>query len=379
MMDSLMGRLLIDVTDFIGNPIRRGIQRVIRELLKHWPDEVEKQVVRFDARVGGFLTVHDDLVRVLIDSAEDEVFDIDRLRRKSDAFLSLDQSTPIDIGPNDRVLLGEMFVNLARSRYYHSISQRGVQVAAIVYDFLPWTQPTECNVVYVGGFNDYLTVLDLASRRCHIAQAVSDDYVKRFIRRESSAETVITLGADALGVRAADTVVKSQLVCLGGLDGRKGQDRVYQAYLACPASERIPLIFAGRIPDRPRDVMLPLLNTNCPTVSIVDDPDDNQLADLIASSRGAFFPSQFEGFGLPALESLYLGTPVVVDASLPAISGLPAAGQIRLETADEEEMIRAIMRMSSQTDAQSLREEVSTLRLPTWAGYAQQVASWAVA
>jgi glycosyltransferase involved in cell wall biosynthesis len=125
--------------------------------------------------------------------------------------------------------------------------------------------------------------------------------------------------------------------------------------------------------------MLPLLNTDCATVSIIDDPDDNQLADLIASSRGAFFPSQFEGFGLPALESLYLGTPVVVDASLPAISGLPVAGQIRLETAAEEEMISAIMRMSSQAGSQSLRDEVSTLRLPTWAGYAQQVASWAVA
>lgn len=373
-----MGQLLIDVTDFIGNPIRRGIQRVIRELLNHWPHEVHKQVVRFDARVGGFLPVHDDLVRVLIDSASDAVFDIDRLRQKSEAFLAAEPAIPIEIKRDDRVLLGEMFVNLARSRYYHALAQRGVLVAAIVYDFLPWTQPTECNVVYVGGFNDYLTVLDLASRRCHIAQAVSDDYVQRFLRHESSGETVITLGADALGARPEDTVIKAQLVCLGGLDGRKGQDRVYQAYLACPPSERIPLIFAGRVPDRPRDVMLPLLNTDCPTVSIIDDPDDNQLADLIASSRGAFFPSQFEGFGLPALESLYLGTPVVVDAALPAISGLPSAGQIRLETVTEEEMIRAIIRMSSPEGAQSLRDEVSTLRLPTWAGYAQQVAAWAV-
>ena len=190
---------------------------------------------------------------------------------------------------------------------------------------------------------------------------------------------MIILGADALGRRPTGIEVTPQLICLGSLDGRKGQDRVYQAYLACPPSERIPLIFAGRVPDRPRDVMLPLLNTDCPTVSIIDDPDDNQLADLIASSRGAFFPSQFEGFGLPALESLYLGTPVVVDAALPAISGLPAAGQIRLETTTEEEMIKAIIRMSSPTSAQSLRDEVSALRLPTWASYAHQVASWAVA
>jgi len=374
-----MGQLLIDVTDFIGNPIRRGIQRVIRELLNHWPHEVEKQVVRFDTRLGAFVAVHEDLVRVLIDSASDAVFDIDRLRQKSDAFQAATPPVPIEITRDDRVLLGEMFVSLARSRYYHALAQRGVAISAIVYDFLPWTQPTECNIVYVGGFNDYLAVLDIASRRCHIAQAVADDYTHRFLRRDSSAETVITLGADALGTAAKETVVKPQLICLGGLDGRKGQDRVYQAYLACPPEKRVPLIFAGRVPDRPRDVMLPLLNTDCPTVSIIDDPDDGHLADLIASSRGAFFPSQFEGFGLPALESLYLGTPVVVDAALPAVSGLPSAGQIRLETAGEGEMVEAILRMSSPSGAQALRDEVSTLRLPTWAGYARQVAAWAIA
>lgn len=374
-----MSQLLVDVTEFTGNPIRTGIQRVVRELLTHWPHDVDKRIVRFDERAGGFLQVHDEVIAMLIDSAKDARFDIGKLQQKSWAFQSAAKTVPIEIAPEDRILLPEMFANLARARFYHAQNQRGVQISAIVYDFLAWTQPAALNIGYVGGLNDYLQIINIASRRCHIAQSVCDDYVNRFLRRQSADETVITLGADALGARREGTAVKPQLICLGALDGRKGQDRVYQAYLACPTSDRLPLIFAGRVPDRPRDVMLPLLNTDCPTVSIIDDPDDNQLADLIASSRGAFFPSQFEGFGLPALESLYLGTPVVVDAALPAISGLPAAGQIRLETATEEEMINAIMRMSSQTGAQSLRDEVSTLRLPTWAGYAQQVASWAVA
>jgi glycosyltransferase involved in cell wall biosynthesis len=125
--------------------------------------------------------------------------------------------------------------------------------------------------------------------------------------------------------------------------------------------------------------MAPLLNSDCPTVSILNDPDDIQLAHLIASSRGALFPSRFEGFGLPALESLYLGTPVIIDAALPAVSGLPAAGQIRLETATDDELTKAIILVSEPTSAEYLRQEVSTLSLPTWASYARQVASWAVA
>ena len=371
-----MGQLLIDVTEFVGNPIRTGIQRVVRELLTHWPHDVDRQIVRFDERAGGLLPVHDDLVAMLIDSARDARFDIARIREKTQAFQAATKLSPIEIGPEDKILVPELFASLARSRFYHALSQRGTPIMAIVYDFLAWTRPDALNISFVGGLNDYLVFLSVATRRCHIAQSVCDAYVQRFLRRPSADEIVISLGADALGVRPDELAVKPQLICLGALDGRKGQDRVYRAYLACPPSKRLPLIFAGRVPDQPRDIMGPLLNSDCPMVSILNDPDDIELAHLIASSRGALFPSRFEGFGLPALESLHLGTPVVIDAALPAVSGLSAAGQIRLETATDEEMTKALIAMSNPTTARRLREEASALTLPTWAGYAAQVAAW---
>ena len=43
-----------------------------------------------------------------------------------------------------------------------------------------------------------------------------------------------------------------------------------------------------------------------------DEPDDQTKALLIASSAALVHPSVYEGFGLPPLEALYLGTPVIV-------------------------------------------------------------------
>lgn len=374
-----MAALLIDVTEFVTNPIRTGIQRVIRELLGLWPADIAMRVVWFDDRAGGLVPVPDELLRALIEAARDPYYDGERLRLQSLNFLARAGAAAITPERGDRVLIPELFASRARARFYKRIHAKGVCLRAIVYDILAWTQPDALNITTVGPFNDYIEVLRIAEARCHISQAVCDDYTQRILRRDSTAETVIVLGADALGARPEGLEIKPQLIAPGALDGRKGQDRIFDAYMALPEAARIPLIIAGRVPAQPRDSMRRILESACPTVSVVDDPGDAQLKMLISESQGCLFPSQFEGFGLPALEALYLGTPVVVDARLPAVSGLPPAGQIRLESQSHEDMVAALTQVSDPVTAKRLRQEAATLTLPTWAGYAKQVAAWASA
>lgn len=372
-----MGALFVDVTEFVTNPIRTGIQRVIRELLGRWPGSVPRQVVWFDDRVGALATVPDELLTYLIDSASDPFLDGDQVRVKSLNVLASEAPRTVTVRRGDRVLIPELFASRARALFYKGLHDQNASVRAIVYDILAWTQPDALNVTTVGPFNDYIEVLRLADARCHISQWACEEFTGRILRKDSAADSVISLGADALGRRPAGLPVLPQLILPGALDGRKGQDRILDAYMTLPEASRLPLIVAGRIPANPRPTMQRLLSTDCQTVSIIDDPGDAQLAALIASSQGCLFASQFEGFGLPALESLYLGTPVVVDAHLPALSGFPSHGQIRLEVQTPEEIAEALMTISDRRSAEQLRQAAATLTLPTWDDYAGQVAAWA--
>ena len=79
------------------------------------------------------------------------------------------------------------------------------------------------------------------------------------------------------------------------------------------------------------------------------------LVSLIRGAKAALFPSLYEGFGLPALEAMLLGTPVIAanTASLPEVVGDAALSVDPYDTAALSEAIRTI-----DADA-DLREELA--------------------
>jgi glycosyltransferase involved in cell wall biosynthesis len=68
------------------------------------------------------------------------------------------------------------------------------------------------------------------------------------------------------------------------------------------------------------------------------------LVTLIRGARAVVFPSLYEGFGLPVLESMLLGTPVVTSrtSSLPEIAGDAALYVNPYETDDIARAIKTI-------------------------------------
>jgi len=66
-----------------------------------------------------------------------------------------------------------------------------------------------------------------------------------------------------------------------------------------------PLRLIGNINDVGKQTM-----SNLKHVSIVQPLDDENLVEAVGSARALLLPSEIEGFGLPALESYYVGTPV---------------------------------------------------------------------
>ena len=128
-------------------------------------------------------------------------------------------------------------------------------------------------------------------------------------------------------------------LCVGTIEPRKNIDRLLQAYESLPAPLRrqYPLVLAGsrgwestrtheRIERAGRDGWL----------RFCDFVPEHSLPKLYAGARLFVYPSIYEGFGLPVLEAMASGTPVLTSniSSLPEVIG-EAGGQFNPQDVDD--------------------------------------------
>jgi glycosyltransferase involved in cell wall biosynthesis len=101
---------------------------------------------------------------------------------------------------------------------------------------------------------------------------------------------------------------------------------------------------------------------------------DGELRALYEHAQCFLFPSLYEGFGLPTLEAMHCGCPVLVSrrASMPEVCGEAA---VYFEPDDPEDIARQLRRvLSSEAMRDELREAGSVrARLYTWARAAEQL------
>lgn len=116
------------------------------------------------------------------------------------------------------------------------------------------------------------------------------------------------------------------LLCVGTLEPRKNLQLALRAHERLPAAlrERYPLVLAGMPGWRAEQLAEPLQRALASgQVRLLGYQDDNGLAELFAGARLLLFPSLYEGFGLPVLEAMASGTPVILSRSsaLPEVAG----------------------------------------------------------
>lgn len=145
----------------------------------------------------------------------------------------------------------------------------------------------------------------------------------------------------------------------GGADARKNLDRLIRVYSKLPQdiSRQFQLVIAGKIPEANMQSLRHQAKTCGIPVSnfvLTGAISDTDLCHLYNLCHAYFFPSLHEGFGLPVLEAMSCGAPVIASntSSLPEVVGIAEA---LFDPTDEQDMLAKLTRvLTDETFRQTL-------------------------
>lgn len=145
-----------------------------------------------------------------------------------------------------------------------------------------------------------------------ISEATKKDLITAYSVPERNV-SVTYPGVDRLKTAGQSLIAGKYLLYVGTLQPRKNLDALIKAFTSITPL-RCDLVIAGKLgwkyKQRPT-----------PNVKYLGYVSNDKLGALIKSSVGLILPSLYEGFGIPVVQAMALGTPVLVsrNSSLPEI------------------------------------------------------------
>ena len=258
----------------------------------------------------------------------------------------------------------------------------GPPCAVVVHDAVPWTHPetlTPRGVIW------HRSQVERAVREAALVVvptlAVADE-----LRRHVGARSLHVVGegvsADlALPADAADRSARlglpdAFLLTVATLEPRKGLDVLLRS-LALPGAPDLPLLCVGQPGWGGLDLVAEAAAAGLAPdrVRVLGRVPDADLAVLLDRATALVVPSRAEGFGLPLLEAMAVGTPVVTsDAAALVEVGGGAARVSRLEPA---ELAAALAEVAGDAGLRTRMGEAGRLRAASysWDDAARQL--WA--
>ncbi|MBV9388341.1 MAG: glycosyltransferase family 4 protein [Chroococcidiopsidaceae cyanobacterium CP_BM_ER_R8_30] len=190
--------------------------------------------------------------------------------------------------------------------------------------------------------------------------ATAEDIID-FFHISASKITPTLLAHDAKHFRYLNLPRRNYFLYVGRQDPYKNLERLITAFAALPGCHDYELWIAGATDRRYTPVLKACAEHLGITtqVKFFDYVPYSQLPELLNSAIALVFPSLWEGFGLPVLEAMACGTPVITSnlASLPEVAGDAA---LLVNPYNVQEITAAMQAIA--TDA-GLQSHLSTLGL----------------
>jgi glycosyltransferase involved in cell wall biosynthesis len=377
--------VLYDISEFIASPLRTGIQRVTFEILYHWPPgRAPLRPVLFGPP-GRWYYLPPETPALMVEFFGRQPGDPAAARER---LAALAARIPDGLAPADpERCLGlfnpELFYAADRIAAYETLlRETGARCFFFLHDFLPWLYPWWFGkgLMHQIPMMEFLRMVRQVRHVAFNSEATRRDYHRRIVRRDLPTGPVLTLGGDGLGrAEPAFAPPNRRFTVVGSLESRKNTGAVLQAFRslwAAGVDARLTLV--GKqffLPEEDRRLLEETLRTE-PRLEWLQNLSDDQVRAVIRDSRATLFMSEGEGFGIPPLESLSLGVPVIAFAGVPSLAAVEPHGQLRLARADRASIRQAVLDFLEDDFAARKHEQIRLLKLPTWADQSRNAAGW---
>lgn len=288
------------------------------------------------------------------------------------------------------LLLAEVVMDGEANNRIDWASRNGLSTAAILYDLIPIEHPNLCSAELCENFPKYIEALARTDKVIAISQYSLDCFSNYLQRRKLQAPKGMhvawlpgQLGA-APRVTGCATPGASEavsIVCVSTIEPRKNHKTLLAAYAqfrrANPdLNARLTLI--GNLYHGAEELAAKVRNAVAEDATIVwrgAISDD----DLIAEMRTAAFtvyPSLVEGFGLPVLESLWMGKPCVCHNGGVMAELAVGGGCVTVDMGDVDALARTIENLVKNGELRArLAEEAQSREIAVWSDYAKDVSA----
>lgn len=312
-------KIYIDVTNLVAVNFVTGIQRVVIEILT-------RLLKRSDLSIYLLAYVSNAKTFNILDNKTFLKYYSDKTGSKSE-FVS---SRHIDI---DQIECGSVFFdidsvwnsNLRRSWLLPKLKNNGVKIALLAYDIIPITHPQYCHqnttfffMDYIGAFLMHADIIISSAKATR--DAINDLSEKLGLDKRES--YVIPLGSDFKkennNERVDRNVIRSlkskkYALIVGTIEPRKNHELLLKAFDKALFDKNICLVFAGKfgwnIDELKQKIENhPKLNKKLFHFTGVNDATIDY---LYKNAFVTLFPTFNEGYGLPLVESIERGTPVL--------------------------------------------------------------------
>ncbi len=387
---------VVDATMTASREVHNGIQRVVREFLPRWNSAHELSLAVFDEEAGVW--------RAPSDREEGRLIHWHELHSGSTQTVASGpatdaQPTAILVPWRTTFVVPELAGQPARKESIKALALwTPTDVTSVVHDLMPMTVPDSYLKGMPNFFAGFVTVLRECARVATTSYAVARDveglrvsFINQGIAgpmietvslpldsTEVSPETVSRIGRQ---IRRNEDV--PLVLSVASNAARKNAERImWAAESLWREGLEFELLFIagfGKEDHERFDLELARLRDAGRPVSVVTQVDDATIWSAYQLARFTVFISMREGYGLPAAESISVGTPVVLSKLGSMIEIGEPGGAEFVDPTDLDQITDAMRRLL--TDEARLKEltmQAEARELTNWDQYSAQLWSWLI-